>query len=182
VPEFPGSARFRELWSLLAEGGLTVNTPDVPDAPVALRTVLQLDGDRVILVNQDVIAPLSDAERLVLLARHTEDVRSRSGGLLSGLHRSVAVLRGALLVGFGGGELANLASAIAGPGLNHVDWFRLFYDQLPFAGLLVARVSLPYGLRLAHAVSATALRLERRKVSFKMYTDHRATRAARMQN
>ncbi|MFL5280236.1 MAG: hypothetical protein ACJ8AW_04385 [Rhodopila sp.] len=86
--EPPVISRFTDLWSMLHEGGVLVETRvGGPETPVALRTLLQIDGDRVVRVGWNALKPLSHNERLRLAVQHRQAVRAGSVTVLSGLER-----------------------------------------------------------------------------------------------
>jgi hypothetical protein len=170
VPDTSSSARFAGIWSILHEGGLVIDTPvaDHPEAPLALRTVLQLDGDRTVIVDLGAMAHMSQYERLRLAVRHGRDVRAKSAALFAGLHRGALLLRGCLLIGFGGTEMYSFATRIAQ--WQQFDWRGLLREQIPCLLLLAGHKLLPYGTRLLHVGTRRLLSRERRRVSGEAYT------------
>jgi hypothetical protein len=161
VPDLSWSERFGDLWRSLHEGGLTIETfvGEAPDARVALRTVIQLDGDRMVLVDLQALSALSHYQRLRLAARHRQAVRARSLGVFVELHKGLSLFRGLLLAGFGVGEVSSAAARISA---GQFGWRTLLWDQVYCLAPLALHRVLPYGLRLLHIASARLLRAERR--------------------
>jgi hypothetical protein len=166
------ASRFRDLWHLLHEGGLVIETRAVeqPAAPLALRTVLQLDGDRMISVDLSAIAALSQDERLRLMDRHRRDVLDKTAGVFGGLNRGLFVLRAGLLAGAGVGAVGGVTTTvIAAAGVAPIGVIGLAYAQLPWVAPLLCHWLLPYGMRAVWMVTTPALRAARRAVSAEVY-------------
>ncbi len=143
---------------------------DRPEAPLALRTVLQLDGDRMVLVDLRAISALSRDEKLNLVTRHGMAVRAESATALTGLHRALSCLRSTFLILFGASELASLwANIVLASGMAGIDWPGLLFCQLPCLALLLGRTLLPYGVRLLHAVTALRLSSVQKETSREVY-------------
>jgi hypothetical protein len=164
VPDLSRSERFGDIWRSLHEGGLTIETPvgESPDARIALRTVIQLDGDRMVLVDFGAMSALSHYQRLRLAARHRQAVRARSMGVFVELHRGISIFRGVLLAGFGLGEVASVAARVSS---GQFGWRTLLWDQAYCLTPLALHRALPYGIRWLHSAAARLLRVERRVVS-----------------
>ena len=137
-------ARLADLWALLHEGGLAIDTC-VADRP-ALRTLLQLDGDRLTFVALRAVAPLSAEERLGLAARHADAVRGRSVAVLADGRIVGWVLGHVLLALVGGVEIYSIAIRLLA---GTVDWWGLLHDQVVCLVLMGGRAVLPWVLRQA---------------------------------
>ncbi|MBS0639656.1 MAG: hypothetical protein JSS43_07275 [Proteobacteria bacterium] len=143
-----------DLWSLVHEGGLVIDTYCPDGTAVAFRTVLQVDGDRTLQISRCAIAPLSHYQQLRLAVRHRQAVRARSIDVLRRIERWQRVLRYGFLSGFG---LSEVAWAIAHWPFDAAEWRTLLWRQGPSAVLLVLGVIgpplmrrfLPLLLRLA---------------------------------
>jgi len=147
---------------LVHEGGLAIETRAAPDAPAAVRTVLQLDGDRVTTVALGAIAGLSADDRQRLAARHLADVRARSVGLLADGQVALRWLRHGILAAVAGLELFGAAGHISVHSFfAGSDWHGFLRDQVIGLVLLVCRqaapVVLPRLLRLIHGRTARAM-------------------------
>jgi hypothetical protein len=136
--------RLADLWALLHEGGLAIDTC-VADRP-ALRTLLQLDGDRLTLVALPAVAPLSAEERLSLAERHADAVRARSVAVLAD-GRIVGWVAGqVVLASVFGVEIYSVAIRVL---VGTVDWWGLLRDQVVCLVLMGCRAALPWVLRQA---------------------------------
>jgi hypothetical protein len=142
----PDRRQLEDLWALLVDGGLAIDTC-IGDQP-ALRTLLQLDGDRLTFVARAAVEPLPAEQRLRLAARHADAVRARSVGVLADGRSLGQVLRHVMLAGFGGTELYSAAKRISLISvLSQTDWLGLAHDQALCAVLLVCRAALPWMVR-----------------------------------
>jgi hypothetical protein len=130
-----------DLWSLLHEGGLAVETQSA--GKLALRTLLQLDGDRLTFVALRILEPLSPEDRRLLAVRHADAVRARSVGMLADGRTVLPWLRHAALVGFGSGELYSVVTRVSW-GAMQLDWMGLLRDQMVWPILLILRAVLPW--------------------------------------
>jgi hypothetical protein len=164
VPDLSWSDRFGDLSRALHEGGLTIETSvsEAPDARVALRTVIQLDGDRMVSVDFGAMSALSRYQRLRLAARHRQSVRARSMGVFVELHKGLSIFRCLLLAVFGVGEVASAAARIPS---GQFSWLTLLWDQAYCLMPLALHRVLPYGIRWLHSAAARLQRVERRAVS-----------------
>jgi hypothetical protein len=135
-----------DLWSLLHEGGLAVETRAA--GKPALRTLLQLDGDRVTFVALRTLEPLSAEDRRLLAEGHAEAVRARLAGILADGRRVLPLLRHAALAGFGGGEVYSIATRVSLTStVWKVDWLGLVHDQIVWLIVLIGRAALPWVVR-----------------------------------
>lgn len=166
MPEHAALARFADAWALLHEGGLLVETTlgTGPGSAIAMRTLLQLDGDRMTHVDAQLLATLPRWERLRVAARHNRDVQARSRVVLAGLSRLPAILRACLLAVFGAGEAETAIARIAATPAS-IDWHGLLRDQRIWLFPLLAHALLPYGIRLARAAARRGLEASRRAAS-----------------
>jgi hypothetical protein len=130
------------MWALLHEGGLAIDTY-VAGQP-ALRTLLQLDGDRLTLVALRAVAPLSPEERLGLAVQHADAVRARAVGVLADGRILGWVLGHVVLAVVGGVEIYSVAIRVL---VGTVDWWGLLHDQAVCVILLAGRAVLPWVVR-----------------------------------
>jgi hypothetical protein len=147
---------------LVHEGGLAIETRAAPDAPAALRTVVQLDGDRVTTVALGAIAGLSADDRRRLAARHLADVQARSVGLLADGQLGLRRLRHGILAAVAGLELVSAAGHVSVHSFfAGSDWRGFLRDQILGLILLGCRQAaprvLPRLLRLIHGRTARAM-------------------------
>jgi hypothetical protein len=131
-----------DLWALLHDGGLAIDT-NVADRP-ALRTLLQLDGNRLTLVAMRTVAPLSAQERLGLAARHADAVRARAVGVLADGRIVGWVLGHVVLAVVCGVEIYSVATRVLA---GTMDWWGLLHDQAVCVILLAGRAVLPWVVR-----------------------------------
>jgi hypothetical protein len=159
------------LWSLLKEGGLKIDTglSEDPESPVAVRTVIQIDGDSTVTIDCAVVGPLSAIDRLALAERHRTAVEDGLSQITAGFGQGLQVLRGTVLIGAAAGELYALAPAVEqGMSLLTVDWLTIGLEQLPLAALLASFRLLPRLLRLFQR-SSLASDQARRVISRDVY-------------
>lgn len=123
-----------DLWSLLHEGGIVIDTCCADGKTVAFRTVLQADGDRTLRIGRRALAPLSRYQRMRLAVRHRQAVRARSLDVFRRIERWQRVARASFLSGFGVSEGAWL---FAHWPLTAADWRTLLWHQIPSAILLL---------------------------------------------
>jgi hypothetical protein len=135
---------------MVREGGLTVDTrlSDDPAAPIALQSVIQIDGDRTIMVDLDAMASLSMAGRLQLHANHCKAVTDLGLETLVRFGRGAALARTLLLPAFGLGEILDLAHAVIRP--HGLAWRDIALEQGWLWSLVAARLLMPVVLRLLH--------------------------------
>jgi hypothetical protein len=162
--------RLADLWSLLHEGGLAIDTC-VADRP-ALRTLLQLDGDRLTFVAMRAVAPLSPEERLGLAARHADAVRARSVAVLADGRIVCRVLGHVVLALVSSVEIYSIAIRVLA---GKVDWWGLLHDQVVCLVLMGCRAVLP---RVARWVISFVVRWRYSGIAAALGdTRHAATRA-----
>jgi len=147
---------------LVHEGGLVIETPAAPDSPAALRTVVQLDGDRLTAIAMGAITSLTPEDRQRLVARHLADVRMRSVGLLADGQVALRWLRHLMLAGAAGLEVFSTASHLSLRSFfATTEWRSLMHDQVACLVLLLCRQAAPvvlsHVLRLIHGQTARNL-------------------------
>jgi hypothetical protein len=133
---------------MLHEGGVSIETS--AGGQPALRTLLQLDGDRLTFVARRAIAKLSTEDRLDLATRHADAVRARSLAVMADGRRIGQVLGHVVLAAAGGVELYSIVTQIAlGSVLLGTGWWALLDEQIIAATLLGGRAALPWLVRKA---------------------------------
>jgi hypothetical protein len=140
------SVRFADLWSMLHEGGITVETrTGAEGSPIAFRTLLQIDGGRLLRIGQTALGPLTPCQRLRLAVRHRQAVRSRSIAVLLRLRRDLVWLRYGLIALFAGTEVHRV---ITDWPFVQLDWRTLLWHQVPSLVMLAMGVIVPWTIRL----------------------------------
>ena len=131
---------------MLHEGGIAVETRTGGDgSPIAFRTLLQIDGDRVLRIGQLALAPLTPHQRLRLAVRHRQAVRARTIAVLLRIRRRLNWLKYALLSLFAGSEVYR---AIIDWPFVHLDWRQWLWRQVPSLVLLAMGTLIPWMIRL----------------------------------
>jgi hypothetical protein len=159
---------------MVHEGGVSIAT--CARGKPALRTLLQLDGDRLTFVYRRTIETMSAQEKLDLATRHADAVRARSLAVMADGRRLGQVLGHAALAAAGGVELYDIVTQIAlGSVLPGGVWGLLGGQIFPVI-LLGGRVALPWLVRKA---TPLAMRWRNARVSRELDNERReATRKA----
>ncbi len=157
---------------MLHEGGLLIETRKTEDegSPVALRTLVQLDGDRIVWIARNTFASMSHYQRLRIAVRHRRMVRQHSAQRLYDASRWLPWLRYGFLALFGASETGRV---VADWPFVHVDWQAMLWHQAPGLALLasgfvapaVLRFAVPHILRWRAAGTIRQRAAERRQAS-----------------
>lgn len=134
---------------MLHEGGLLIETRIMDNnatSPVALRTLLQLDGDRVVWIGRNAFASMSHYQRLRVAVRHRRVVRQRSVKLLNDARSWMPWLRYGFFALFGVHETGR---GFADWPFVQLDWQAWLWHLVPGVALLAAGFVAPKVLAYA---------------------------------
>lgn len=159
------------LRDLLLDGGLSIETrlSDDPQSSVVLRTVLQLDGDSVVMVDSALVGPPPAADWQAIAERHRAAVDAAFSQISAEFGRGLQLMRGALVAAGLASEYPTVASMIEhGLSALATDWISTGLHQLPLVALMASARLLPRLLRMFRRGNEAGDRA-RREISHQVY-------------